>query len=54
MAKLHDKQYVIPVIQEVTAININKAMFKDAGLVDENGVHWFQRHGMMFMNLLRN
>ena len=37
MAKLHDKQYVIPVIQEVTAININKAMFKDAGLVDENG-----------------
>ena len=39
MAKLHDKQYVIPVIQEVTAININKAMFKDAGLVAVSYTH---------------
>ncbi len=37
MAKLHNKQYVLPIIQEVTAININKAMFKEAGLVDSNG-----------------
>lgn len=37
MAKLHDKQYVIPIIQEVTAININKSMFEEAGLVEENG-----------------
>ena len=37
MSRLHDKQYVIPVISEITAININTKMFKEAGLVDKEG-----------------
>lgn len=34
---INNNQYVIPVISEVYAINVNKKMFKEAGLVDKNG-----------------
>jgi len=34
---INNSQYVIPVISEVYAININKKMFKEAGLVDKDG-----------------
>ncbi len=34
---INQKQYVIPLISEVYAININAKMFREAGLVDKDG-----------------
>ena len=34
---VNDGQYCLPAIYEVYGISINKAMFKEAGLLDENG-----------------
>ena len=37
MSRIGDDLYVIPLISEVTVINLNTKMFRDAGLVDADG-----------------
>lgn len=35
--RINGTLYCLPIMQEIDVININKKMFKEAGLVDENG-----------------